>query len=359
MVKVVPAPLVMGAPLPDASTLKQQPAVPGNCCPCQCCGGAPPRVDVNKIVAAGGKYAQAADGRIVEYYVYGSDEADARIFLQIHGSGGTGQIFPRMKGTVDRLVENNIKGISISLSGNGLTEIDHTRRIGDWPNTDLRPVFEQEGIAGDFMVEGTSYGTSHALAVMHTFASRVTHAHLHVPYIPVEVRLEQGMAKYGADEQMQCGGSEWLTSADPRAALMFCMCHTAFHYCGAHKMVVDKKDAAKLDDEAGFAVSELLVADAMHCNTANGVHGNLHNSMCGLISEGWGFDPRVTDVSRMKIVVSYNDADVSSPTEHGKFLSDHYTAKAAKCHVNVGCGGHSSQMAPWAKGDRLMQMLEL
>lgn len=40
-----------------ASGLQAQPKVPGNGC-CVCCGGAPPDIDVEKIAAVGGKYAQ-------------------------------------------------------------------------------------------------------------------------------------------------------------------------------------------------------------------------------------------------------------------------------------------------------------
>ena len=42
--------------------LKAQPKVPGNGC-CMCCGGAPPDIDVRKITALGGKYAQAGSKR--------------------------------------------------------------------------------------------------------------------------------------------------------------------------------------------------------------------------------------------------------------------------------------------------------
>lgn len=42
--------------------LKAQPKVPGNGC-CMCCGGAPPDIDVRKITALGGKYAQAGSTR--------------------------------------------------------------------------------------------------------------------------------------------------------------------------------------------------------------------------------------------------------------------------------------------------------
>ena len=43
-------------------SLKAQPKVPGNGC-CMCCGGAPPDIDVRKITALGGKFAQAGNGR--------------------------------------------------------------------------------------------------------------------------------------------------------------------------------------------------------------------------------------------------------------------------------------------------------
>ena len=342
----------MGAPLP--TTLQKQPVVPGNGCICQCLGGKPPPVDINKIVAAGGKYAQAEDGRIIEYYIYGSDKADARVLLQIAGSGGTGRIFPRMKGVVDILLQQNIKGISISLPGNGLTSIDPKRKIGDWPNTDMNVVFEQEGITGEFMVEGTSFGTSHALAVMHAFPDRVSHVHLHVPYLPVEIRVDKGWAKYGADDMFKCGPS-FLTSCDPRNLCIFCCCTMLFFYCGAHTMAVDKK----LDAEAGYEVSKQLAEDIKHCTTANAVHGNLYNSMVKTIGENWGFDPRLTDCSKMRILVSYNDADESSPTEHGAFLAELYSTQAAKCQVSIGNGPHSAQMGPWARGVHLTQLLQM
>lgn len=162
----------MGAPLPPAEELRAQPAVPGNGCPCQCCGGAPAPIDVRKIVAAGGKYAQSADGRIIEYYVYGSSQPDAKIFLQINGSTGTGRVFSRLKGMADRLAAENVRGIAISVPGHGLSSNHPARRIGDWPRDDVAVVFAQEGVTGEFMVEGTSYGSSHCLAVMHHFSGK-------------------------------------------------------------------------------------------------------------------------------------------------------------------------------------------
>eukprot|EP00438_Fugacium_kawagutii_P033095 Skav229608 [mRNA] locus=scaffold510:250291:254575:+ [translate_table: standard] len=78
------------------ASLKAQPKVPGNgCCGC---GGATPAIDVEKIAAAGGKYAQARigraiadDGRIIEYYTYGSEKSDADVLLQIKGKHNVGK----------------------------------------------------------------------------------------------------------------------------------------------------------------------------------------------------------------------------------------------------------------------------
>lgn len=45
------------------------------------------RVVVSVRVDAG----QAEDGRIIEYYTYGSEDREAQILLQINGSCGSGQ----------------------------------------------------------------------------------------------------------------------------------------------------------------------------------------------------------------------------------------------------------------------------
>ena len=43
---------------------------------------------------------QADDGRIIEYYTYGSEEPDAQILLQVNGSCGSARLFGQMTGMV-------------------------------------------------------------------------------------------------------------------------------------------------------------------------------------------------------------------------------------------------------------------
>lgn len=170
----------------SAATLRPQPRNPDNGCCFQFCGKAPRAMDVSQISKAGGRWLQLEDGRIVEYFVYGSDQADARVLLQINGTFGTGwglMSFPLVSA---KLKELNIKGVSITVPGHGFSSMrGGGYQIGQWPKDDVEPVLAKEGITGKFMVEGTSYGTAHALAIGAHFGERVSTMHLHVPYIPM------------------------------------------------------------------------------------------------------------------------------------------------------------------------------
>ena len=365
-----PLQLAMGAPL----DLKPQPPVPGNGCPCQCCGGAPAPIDVQQIVAAGGKFVQASDGRIIEYYVYGSERPDALVLLQVNGSNGTGRLYSRLKGFVDRLVSENVKGISISLPGHGLSSNAPDRRIGDWPRDDVETVFAQEGVQGQFMVEGTSFGSSHCLAVMHHFSDRVTHAHLHVPYVSRQVRTGEGMQPYGVEELMfghnpekEAEHYKTAVSCDPRILFVFCACSLMMNRTCLKMSETPAPEAYARERNAliGYDAHEAQVEDILHCSS-HSVHGLLYNALSGTIVGNWGFDPRDTAVDKMKILVSYGELDTSSPGENGKFLAEWFTKKAEKCVVNVGKlpqkekgGGHDSHIIAHLKGDLLAQMLAM
>ncbi|CAK8988758.1 unnamed protein product [Durusdinium trenchii] len=181
------------------------------------------RVVVSVRVDAG----QAEDGRIIEYYTYGSEDREAQILLQING-----RLFKEMTGIVNTFQELKIRGISISLPGHGFSSNHPSRRIGDWPRQDVRPVFEKENITGQFMVAGMSFGSSHAMAVMHEFPERVTHAHLLVPYLPVEVRRQEGWKLYGQDDALRCE-YQWASGCWPRTCCLYCCCSMCFNCCCA------------------------------------------------------------------------------------------------------------------------------
>ena len=51
---------------------------------------APGPVNVEHILRDGGRFIQHEDGRVAEYWIYGSEEPTAPVVLQINGSLGTG-----------------------------------------------------------------------------------------------------------------------------------------------------------------------------------------------------------------------------------------------------------------------------
>ena len=64
-------------------------------------------------------------------------------------------------------------------------------QLADWAKMDIDPVLAAEGMeSSPLLVEGSSYGAGLALAVQSYYGDRVTHLHLHVPYIPYELRKE-------------------------------------------------------------------------------------------------------------------------------------------------------------------------
>merc|ERR1719240_2520242 len=116
---------------------------------------------------------------------------------------GTGAMFNNFPGLVEEMKKQNIKGISITIPGHAYSSTQPVRKIGDWPKHDVAPVLMAEGVTGEFMVQGASFGAAHAMAVAHYFGPAISGVNigvsvLHgiVPYIPIPLREELGFAKY-------------------------------------------------------------------------------------------------------------------------------------------------------------------
>ena len=95
------------------------PGISNGCC-LDCCGAPPGPINTAMIEQDGGKWVTLPDGRILEYFVYGSDSADAPVLVEISGSGGTAKYFtvgPR----IDKMKELNVKGIGITVPGHGFS----------------------------------------------------------------------------------------------------------------------------------------------------------------------------------------------------------------------------------------------
>jgi len=145
---------------------------------------APTEEDFRK---AGTKCAKAADGRCIEYSVFGSSEADARIV--INGYYALDEM-PYLEPVLLRL---NIRYFDISFPGLGLSQIDTGLHHHLWPKTDVEPVLAAEGISEDtkLYVWGQSAGTQYAMAMAQHFgAERVVKLGLRAPYMPKPLSQE-------------------------------------------------------------------------------------------------------------------------------------------------------------------------
>jgi pimeloyl-ACP methyl ester carboxylesterase len=353
-----------------------------------CCGGGPADITVENITKHGNKHTkwiQKADGRVIEYYVYGSEQPDAKIFLQINGSMGSAKFFSEMPSIVSILKEKNVKGIAINVTGHGFTSPEPLRRMGDWAKSDVEPVLKVEGIPDDtpLIIEGSSFGSAHAQSAMHYFQDRVTHVHLHVPAMSTEVVKEHGLKP--VSQGLSCTG-RYPTTCCLKPG--HCCSPLLFGCCsGCAPFMTSGLDAIKkLEgyETIGFDVVEPMKNSNIGHSIANGVYGMIYNTLLGQLYKNWGFDPfkdiAVAKVEKMKIMISYGEKDPSSPESHGEKLAQFYTEKCnkdgkmfknvepsevvgndqgGKCLVNHGPGGHEAHFVPFMKGDLLRKFLEL
>jgi len=371
---------------PDQAALIPQPKISGNGCCCQCCGGASSDISIADIQHNGTdstKWIQKQDGRIIEYYTFGSEEPDAKIFIIINGSNGSAQFFSEMPSMVTVLKEKNVKGISINIPGHGFTSRDPLRRMGEWAKSDVEPVLQAEGVFEDapLMVEGSSHGSSHAHSVMHYFQDRVTHVHLHVPALAIEVAEELKLDPIA--EGLSCTGDYTSTCflINCCSPCLFCCCS-----CLLPQMPGCVGGLAEFDgyNEIGFDAVTIMGNSSIKHSSAAGVHGIIDNSLLGQLYRETGFHPfndiKVENVQKMKIMVSYGKDDPSSPESHGEYLAKYYSEKCnregklfknvepgevvgnshgGKCLVNHKPGGHEAHFIPYFKGDLLRKVLEL
>ena len=337
----------------DGPATRAQPPLPGNGCCCKCCGAPPGKVDPAKIERDGGKWIQLDDGRIVEYFVYGSDKPDARVLVQVNGSMGTAWIFPQLGPVQKKLDELNVKGIAVTVPGFGYSSPLVGRRMGDWAKSDLEPVLVAENITGPFMIEGSSYGTSHVMGALHYFKERISAGHIHVPYLPLEMRKEKGWKLYGEDDGMKCSVA-WTKSCRSGCTFFCCSCLV----CCANNCPGCLDDAESKKAESILAGYTKLHHKDVQRSAYFGAYGWVHNAIVPTTAENWGFDPR--EIRTKKLIVSWAKKDVNAPAEHGEFLAKHFTALPdVETVVNVGEEGHSSFTENFLSGKFVEQLCTL
>lgn len=400
MASVAPEPQAMKI-CPEQADLAAQPKVGGNGCPCACCGAGPADITVENIKKHGNantRWVQKPDGRIIEYYVYGSEEKDAKIFLQCGGDISSAKMFSELPTIVKVLKDNNVKGISVNVPGFGFTSADPHRRLVDWAQSDVDPVLKAEGIPDDvpLMIEGTSLGSLHCYSLMHYYQDRVTAAHFQVPALAKDLAKDlkvstniMGLpctAKYSTTCFLMPG--YWCNPC------VLCCC-----YSGLSQAPGDMASLKKLPGYESIAADYpgepfetwKIMQDhaAKHC-FANGVQGQIHNLYKNQIYEKWGYHPfndiKASYVQKMRIMISYGEKDPVAPESHGEYMANYYSEKCnkdgtvfknvepsevvgndmgGKCLVNLAgapskaASGHEAHFIPFFKGDLLKKFLEL
>jgi pimeloyl-ACP methyl ester carboxylesterase len=315
-----------------------------NGCCCACFGAPPEPINPQSIVAQGGKFVTLPDSRILEYFVYGSTNADATVLVQIAGSFGTGRIF--LEGDIEEMCKKlNIKGIAITVPGFGFSTVNVGGRIIDFAE-DVDQVLKAENV-DNFIVEGTSYGSAFAMALAWLFGKqgRVNGMHLHVPYLPLDI--SQGQEPHlGKAEALETSTAELQNFS---SCHNFCLASFACWFAG---MCGPCCAPAIPDYPAGgkFAWND------MQRSAIHSVYGGVFNTTADRVLTNWGFDVREIQLKGPnQVLISYATDDTDSPPDHGKWLAEYFQAS-----VNADGGlQHLTYLGRFFKGELLKQFYDM
>lgn len=304
---------------------------------------APPlAIQTSNIEADGGRWIILNDGRIVEYFVCGSDSPDASILVDCHGGSFTAKFFSTMDDWVDICAKEklNLRVISASQPGFGYSTIQPGRKLIDWPMTDLLPILKKENVK-EFMVTGVSFGSPHACAVATTFGKKVESGDLptclaiglRVPYLGSE-----SCSRLGLNNHLHYTSQSANTSIfGTMLARSFMSTQTSpgsmFNEPGMGIKLLSQcvnpgslDNIQRLKEELGAETTEIL---ATGCNRSvvHSVQGTMYNYAIDTLLDH-GFD--VQDIpENIPLVVWYADDDEDCPPSHGEYLA------SGKCYKNV------------------------
>jgi len=268
-------------------------------------------------VGGEGHHITTADGRIVEYLVYGSKRPDAKVIVQMHGSTTTGGWQCKMNASL--CAELNLKGIAPSVPNHGYSDLHVGRRIVDFP-ADLERILDAEG-AGKFMVEGTSFGTAHAMAIAwHFEPERCVAMGLNVPYLSDAICKEFGLESK-ADALPRPDARTWYQAWNFFVAdLMF----EAPLISPPGRFMHLFPEGKKTMEEKPWAI-ESVAEDQRERLVARGSQGQGWEQFSFDVTALWGFDPR--EIQTRNVAVWYARDDSMVPPSHGEWLANHFSSK--------------------------------
>ncbi len=268
-------------------------------------------------VGGEGRHITTADGRIVEYLVYGSKRPDAKVIVQMHGSGSTAGIIYEMNASLCE--ELNLKGIAPSMPCHGYSDLHIGRRIVDFP-LDLEAILKAEGV-GEFMVEGASFGTAHAMAIAWHFGpDRCVAMGLNVPYLSDQIDKEFNLGSK-ADLLPKRDARTWYQAWNFLVADLMYVAPLISPPARHMGRVVP--EAKKVEKERPWVLEQL--AEDQRRLVVRGSQGQGWEQFSFDVTMHWGFDPR--EIQTKNVAVWYAKDDTLVPPSHGEWLASHFSSK--------------------------------
>lgn len=264
-----------------------------------------------------GRHIRTADGRIVEYLVYGSKRPDAKVIVQMHGSGTTAGWPCKLNASLCK--DLNLKGIAPSVPCHGYSDLHIGRRIADFP-LDLEVILEEEGV-GEFMVEGTSFGTAHAMAIAWYFGpDRCVAMGLNGPYLSDQICKEYNLESK-ADSLPKPDARAWYQAWNFFVADLM---YVAPLISPPARFLQYLSEGKKTKSERPW-IFEAIGEDQKERLVVRGSQGQGWEQFSFDVTVLWGFDPR--EIQTKNVAVWYARDDTSVPPSHGEWLADYFGSK--------------------------------
>jgi len=253
----------------------------------------------------------------VEYLVYGSKRPDAKVIVPMHGSSTTGGWQCQINGSL--CTELNLKGIAPSVLCHGYSDLHIGRRIVDFP-LDLEVILKAEGVE-EFMVEGTSFGTAHAMAIAWHFPlDRCVALGLNVPYLPDSICKKFNLDSK-ADSLPRPDARSWYQAWNFLVADLMCVAPGISPPARFMRYLPEGKETMK----ARPWVFDTIDDDQKTRLVARGSQGQGWEQFSFDVTVLWGFDPR--KIKTKNVAVWYAKDDSLVPPSHGEWLANHFTSR--------------------------------
>ena len=264
-----------------------------------------------------GRHIRTADGRIVEYLVYGSKRPDAKVIVQMHGNSTTAGWPCKLNASLCK--DLNLKGIAPSVPCHGYSDLHIGRRIVDFP-LDLEVILDEEGV-GEFMVEGTSFGTAHAMAIAWYFGpDRCVAMGLNVPYLSDQICKEYDLESK-ADSLPKPDARAWYQAWNFFVADLM---YVAPLISPPARFLQYLSEGKKTKSERPW-IFEAIGEDQMERLVVRGSQGQGWEQFSFDVTVLWGFDPR--EIQTKNVAVWYARDDTAVPPSHGEWLADYFGSK--------------------------------